>query len=160
MLRTLKCTSSLHVACGLGLSVVGWILDLLIAEKPAPIDFVARVDLLNRYKASLRCRALACQAVNKLAPMCLPGSRNFWKVAVDGQEVWSDLRPNSSMTPFEAYLSLKTSEVVSVLPMHWPARPTTDVAMSGYRGKSRYDVDVALYAARAAMRMGVQQLQL
>ena len=51
-LRTLKCTSSLHVACGLGLSAVGWILDLLIAEEPAPTDFVARVDLLNRYKAS------------------------------------------------------------------------------------------------------------
>ena len=31
-LRTLKCTSSLHVACGLGLSAVGWILDLLIVE--------------------------------------------------------------------------------------------------------------------------------
>ena len=160
VLRTLKCTSSLHVACGLNLSAVGWILDLLIAEKPAPIDFVARVDLLNRYKASQRCRALACQAVNKLAPMCLPGTRNFWKVAVDGQEVWSDLRPNSSMTPFEVFLSLKTSEVVSVLPMHWPARPTTNVAMSGYHGKSRYDVDVALYAAMAAVVVGVQQLRL
>ena len=55
-LRTLKCTSSLHAACGLGLSAVGWILDLLIAEEPAPADFVARVELLNRYKASQRCK--------------------------------------------------------------------------------------------------------
>ena len=46
-LRTLKCTSSLHGSCGMGLSVVGWILDLLIAEDPPPINFVARVDLLN-----------------------------------------------------------------------------------------------------------------
>ena len=48
---------------------MGWILDLLIAEKPARIDFVARVDLQNRYKESQRCRDLACQAVNKLAPL-------------------------------------------------------------------------------------------
>ena len=92
--------------------------------------------------------------------MCLPGTPNFWKAAVDGQEVWADLRPNSCMTSFEVFLSSKTSEVVSVLPMHWPRRQTPNVAMSGYHGKSRYDVDVALYAAMAAVVVGVQQLRL
>ena len=136
-------------------------MDLLIAEKPTPSDFVAHVDLLNRYKESQRCRALACQAVNKLAPMRLPGPRNFWQVAVDGQKVWSDVRPNSSMTPFEVFfLSSETSEVVSVLPMHWRARPTTHVAMSGHHGKSRYDVDVALSSAMAAFDIGLEQLRL
>ena len=100
-LRTLKCTSSLHVACGLGLSAVSWILDLLLSEKPTPADFVARVDLLNRYKASHRCRPLACQAVNTLAPMCLPGAVDFWQAEVDGQKIWADLRPNISLTPLE-----------------------------------------------------------
>ena len=54
-LRTLKCTSSLHTACGLGLSVLGWILDRLIAEKPRPADFVDRVDLLNRKQVRKKC---------------------------------------------------------------------------------------------------------
>ena len=107
--RTLKRRSSLHVACGLGLSVVGWILDLLIAEDPPPIDFVARVDLLNRHKASQRCRALACQAVNNLALMCLPGNVNLWQAAVDGQQVWSDLRPMCSLTPLEVFVASKTN---------------------------------------------------
>ena len=30
ILETLQCTSSLHVACGLGLSAVGWSLDRLL----------------------------------------------------------------------------------------------------------------------------------
>ena len=108
VLRTLRCTSSLRVACGVGLSVVGWILDILFAAQPAPLEFVARVNLLNRYKASHRCRALACQAVNKMAPMCLLGPRSFWQVAVHGQHTWADLCPSNSLTQVEHILYLKT----------------------------------------------------
>ena len=32
--------------------------------------------------------------------------------------------------------------------------------MTGYQGKSRYDVDVALYAAMAAVVVGVEQVDL
>ena len=32
--------------------------------------------------------------------------------------------------------------------------------MTGYQGKSRYDVDVALYAAMAAVVVGVEQVRL
>ena len=113
LLRTLNCTSSLHVACGLSSSAVAWILELLFSEKPAPNDFVARVDLLNRYKTSQRCRAHACQAVNKLTPMCLPGTGNIWNDIVDGKKVWADLRPNNNMTPFEFFLSSKTQAIVT-----------------------------------------------
>ena len=82
-LKTLNCTSILHVACGLGLSVVGWILDVLLADNPSPEAFVHGVDLLNRYKTSQRCRPLTCDAVNKLAPMCLPGPPEFWETVVE-----------------------------------------------------------------------------
>ena len=159
-LRTLKCTATLHGSCDLGLSAVNWILDLLVAEKPAPTDFVARVDLLNRYKTSQRCRALACQAVNSLAPLCLPGTASFWQALVSGKEVWSDLRPNRSLTPLERFLAAKTSEVVSLQTRHRSEHPTSEVAMTGYQGKSRYDVDVALYAAMAAVVVGVEQVGL
>ena len=43
-----------------------------------------------------------------------------------------------------------------------PARgqepPTRDDRLSGFHGKSRYDMDVALYASVAALVVGVQQL--
>ena len=71
------------------------------------------------------------------------------------------MSPNSSLTPFEVFGAPKAREVVSIPRMHWPARSTTDdVAISGYHGKSRYDVDVALYAAMAAVVVGVLQLRL
>ena len=97
-LRTLTCTASLHNSCELAVSAVNWILSLLVAEEPNPTDFVARVDLLNRYKTSQRCRNLACQAVNSLAPLCLPGTANFWQAVVGGREVWSALRPNGAFS--------------------------------------------------------------
>ena len=114
-LRTLKCTATLHGSPELGLSAVNWILSRLIAEEPDPTDFVARVDLLNRGKTSQRCRALACEAVNSLAPLCLPGTANFWQALVRGKEVWSDLRPNRSLTPLERFPSAETREVVGSL---------------------------------------------
>ena len=98
--------------------------------------------------------------MNKLAPMCLSGPPEFWNTTVNGKTVWSPLRPNSSLTPFEAFLASNTNEVVSIKPKDSPAQPTTDRAMSGYHGKSRYDVDVALYAAMAAVLVGVQQIHL
>ena len=118
------------------------------------------MDLLNRYKTRQRCRALACQAVNSLAPLCLPGTANFWQAVVGGREVWSDLRPNRSLTPLERFLSERTHEVVSLRTRHRSENPTSDVAMTGYQGKSRYDVDVALYAAMAAVVVGVEQVRL
>ena len=36
----------------------------------------------------------------------------------------------------------------------------THVATSGYQGKSRYDGDVALYAAMAAVTIGIKQIYL
>ena len=159
-IRTLKCTASLHNSCDLGLSAVNWILNLLVAEEPAAMDFVARVDLLNRSKTSQRCRALACEAVNRLSPLCLPGTARFWQTLVSGQKVWSDLRPNESLTSLERFLAAKTSEVVSIQTRHRSEHPTSEVAMTGYQGKSRYDVDVALYAAMAAVVVGVEQVGL
>merc|ERR1711873_348595 len=118
----------------MGVSAVEWSLECLLDEKPRPFDFVARVELLNRYKESHRCRPLACEVVNKLAPMCLSGPPEFWNTTVNGKTVWSPLRPNSSLTPFEAFLASNTTEVVSIS----PAQPTTTRAMTGYHGKSRY----------------------
>ena len=92
--RTLTCTSSLHVSGDLGQSAIAWMLDRLNTENPTPRDFVTNVDLLNRSKVSRRCRQRACDAVNKLAPMCHPGKMTFWTAKVDGLKVWSDLRPN------------------------------------------------------------------
>ena len=42
--------------------------------------------------------------------------------------------------------------------MHDGEPSTTDVAMSGYHGKSRYDVDAALSAAVVALNVVVQKL--
>ena len=92
--------------------------------------------------------------------MCLPGTPEFGEAVVEGQKVWAPLRPKDPMTPFEQYLTSNTSEVVSILPMRSPAPAPADVARSGYRCKSRYGVDVALYVAMAALRVGVQQLDL
>ena len=85
---------------------------------------------------------------------------DFWQAEVDGQKIWSDLRPNSSLTPLEDYMSTNINEIVSILPMEWASHPTADVSMYGYHGKSRYDGDVALFAAMGALVMGAQQLHL
>ena len=55
-----------------------------------------------------------------------------------------------------------TPEVVSVWPRTTPYEPQTPASMSmiGYVGKSRYDVDVALQAAMAAVVVGLHQLNL
>ena len=48
VLQTLRCTSSLHASCSLGISAVAWLLDRLIAEKPTQLQLVKRLDPLNR----------------------------------------------------------------------------------------------------------------
>ena len=159
-LRTLKCTESLHNSCHFTDSAVNWMLSLLVAEKPDPTDFVDRVDLLNRNNRSLRCRRLACEAVNSLAPLCLPGTSNFWQTIVGDREVWSALRPKESLTQLERYLTEKTDEVVSVRTELRMDNINSDFEMTGYLGKSRYDADVALYAAMAAVVVGVEQVRL
>ena len=146
MLQTLRCRSSLHASCSLGISAVVWILDRLIAEKPTPLQFVKQVDLLNRDKPSQRCRQSSCEVVNKMAPHCLPGGSAWWEKAVAGKKVWADLLPVTNTTNLEAFMTSHTPEVVSVWPRTTPCEPQTPASMSmiGYVGKSRYDVDVAL----------------
>ena len=75
LLKTVRRTSSLHASCGISVSVVDWILDVLLAENMAPSEFVSRVDLLNRHRSSQRCPCLASRAVSVLAPLCLPAPR-------------------------------------------------------------------------------------
>ena len=143
-MRTLTCTNSLHTGCKMGLSLVNWIVDLLISEDPRPHDFVNRVDLLNRHQYSQRCRVLACDAVNKLAPLCLPGNARFWGTYVDSTKVWASLRPKDQMAPFERFLTSKTHELVSI-----QCKQMQNAC--GFIGSSHYDLDVALYAAMAAV---------
>ena len=112
--------------------------------------------VFNRYKASLRCRPGARDAVNKLTPMCLPAPTDFWNTEVDGQKVWSELRSHSNMSFFDAFMSSSTYGIVSIL----PTEHATHVAMSGYHDKSRYEGDVALYAAMAAVTIGIKQIYL
>ena len=114
LLKTLRCTSSLHASCGISVSVVDWILDVLLAENMAPSEFVSRVDLFNRHRSSQRCPRLASRAVSVLAPLCLPGPESMWASVVDGEKVWADLWPRSSLSPIGSYLDARTWEVVQV----------------------------------------------
>ena len=152
----------MHTSCSLCIAAVAWILDRLIAEQPTPLQFVKQVDLLNRDKPSQRCKQSSCEVVNKMAPHCLLGGATWWKKAVAGKKVWADLLPVTNTTNLEAFMTSHTPEVVSVWPRMPPSQRQTpdDPPMFGYLGKSRYDVDVALYAAMAAVLVGVKQLRL
>ena len=97
--RTLPCVSSLDASCGLSSSAVTWILDRVLADDPTPYEFVASVDLFNRYTPTYRCRALACRAANKVAPLWLPGEANVFGKLPSTKKVWEDLRVNTSLTP-------------------------------------------------------------
>ena len=50
--------------------------------------------------------------LEKALPLCLPGTVDFWQAIVSGKKVWSDLRPNRSLTPLERFLFAETREVV------------------------------------------------
>ena len=115
------------------------------------------MHLLNRSRESQRCRARACRVVNQLTSMCLPGTSLFWKTLVQRKPVWSDLRPNSSMTALEEWKCAETCEVVRVMPFPGLAGCFHKVNLTGYHGKSRYDLHVALYATIAVMVVGLKQ---
>ena len=159
-LRSLECTSSLHSADVLNVSLVNWILELCIREEADANSFVQRTDLLNRYKKSRRCREGACRAVNSLAPMALPGKRAFWETIVGHEKVWADLKPQDPQEPLDAFLCDKTKEIPSVRPM--PARwlRHIDITRGDYQSRSRFDADTALYSAITAVHIGVLQRRL
>ena len=56
--------------------------------------------------------------LEKALPLCLPGTVDFWQAIVSGKKVWSDLRPNRSLTPLERFLFAETREVVSLQTRH------------------------------------------
>ena len=49
-----------------------------------------------------------------LAPLCLPGPESMWASVVDGEKVWADLWPRSSLSPIGSYIDARTWEVLQV----------------------------------------------
>jgi len=63
-----------------------YILATLAAAELTPDEFIAKLDLLNRYRPSLRCPPAAASLVTSLAPHCLPGPVAFWKTEWAGNQ--------------------------------------------------------------------------
>eukprot|EP00969_Alexandrium_andersonii_P361001 15456616-Alexandrium_andersonii.AAC.1 len=84
-MKVLPITEPLVANHGAGSSVLQWFLSSLVAQSRAASDLVAKLDLVNRYQASRRCRVGAARLVSLLAHACLPAPRAVWTSVVDGK---------------------------------------------------------------------------
>ena len=122
-----------------------------------------RVDLANRYHRSRRYRLKATQAINTLTECCLrctqTATRAVWKEKVFGQKVWANLKPVIPNRGFQEQLTEYTPELVSVWPDVRFSMPK-NMSLTGHIGKSRFDIDQALYAALTAVSVAWDQITL
>ena len=163
LLKTLTTVASLHSSCTLGISTMQCFLDRFLHAGPKGQEIVHRIDLLNRYQGSHRCRVRATTVINMLTPYCLPcpstATPTLWSQKVFGKKVWADLQPVTPKSGFQKQLTQCTPEILSV----WPDicfRMPENMPLNGFIGKSRFDIDQALYAALTAVAVAWTQITL
>eukprot|EP00959_Pyramimonas_sp_CCMP1952_P413316 8660852-Pyramimonas_sp.AAC.1 len=70
-------------------SAMLWMTRTLAKPRMTGDAAVEKVDLINRYRSSKRCRDPQARAVTDLAMSCLPAPAAWWPQQVAGKPLWS-----------------------------------------------------------------------
>ena len=136
-----------------------WVMDMIIEASPLPEKFVQCVHLLNREGPSLRCPGRVAEFVSVLAPLCLPGKQEFWSRPVEDKPVWAGLGCRiSSDDKICVLLDTHMPQIVTYAPLQL-SDDNTKKAKDAI-GKSEYNLNIALMASAAAIRIGLYEISL
>ena len=90
LLKTFTTVASLHSSCTLVISTIQWFLNRFLHAGPKDQEIVHRIDLLNRYQESHRCRVRATAVINRLTtyfPHPPTSTPTLWSEKVLGKKV-------------------------------------------------------------------------
>ena len=149
------------ILAGTTCSTMEWLMNQILDSGATPEDLEARINFLNRTTNSKRLREAAAALVTELAPACLPGKKDFWMKKVHGQALWADLQPRVSQSSIDTYMDSGLSEIyVYHLMQTMDSATDPKNEISGYVGSSKYNLNVALSAAAAALCLAILELRL
>jgi len=136
-----------------------WVMDKIIEVDPPAEVLVQSVHLLNRQGPSLRCPGKIADFVSVMAPLCLPGQKEFWSRPVESKPVWADLgRRITSADTTCALLDTHMPQIVTYEPLQ--LSDDNSKKAKGVIGTSDYDLNIALMASAAAIRIGLYEISL
>ena len=124
-----------------------------MASDMTPEVSVDSIQLMNRSFPSGRCLSKTAQFVSTLAPLCLPKPIEFWQQEVGGKAVWADLQSRRARTSLIAFQDDSLPEVICYHVLSLSQKES--VVAQRKLGHSKYDLNLALMAAAAALGLSV-----